>query len=254
MSAVWTAILAFACALSGAAFGIAMRSRLPEHHFSRESTDVVKLATGLVATLVALVLSLLISSANNVRVSVENEYKVGQAQILELDRYLAAYGPEGAQARAALRDTFAKIFARRWPSDDFGVRSNSLMSHHNQLAEVERMILALHPVSSEQTWYRSQALRLTVTLARLYYIIMGQEIAAAPPWAVLFVVAICAAAIFASFGLYTAPNTTVLLSLVIAALAVASAMLLIVDLGDPFNGLLRISSAPAHATLNAMGK
>ena len=77
MTSVSMAVLAFACALSGATIGMAVRWRLPEHHLSRESIDVVKLATGLVATLVALVLSLLISSANSARVTVENEYKAG---------------------------------------------------------------------------------------------------------------------------------------------------------------------------------
>jgi hypothetical protein len=43
-------VLAFLCPLLGAAAGVAVRSRLPKHHFSRESTDVIKLATGLVAT------------------------------------------------------------------------------------------------------------------------------------------------------------------------------------------------------------
>src|SRR4029077_9532061 len=131
--------------LVGAAVGVTVRTRLPEHHLSRESTDVIKLATGLVATLVALVLSLLISSANSVRVTVENEYKVALADVIQLDRYLAAYGPQSADARQHLRDAFAQIMGHRWPNEDFGVRDKSLRGDRNQLVDVDRRILALTP-------------------------------------------------------------------------------------------------------------
>src|SRR5437764_13321417 len=122
MSSVSLAVLAFLCPLLGATVGMTVRARLPQHHLSRDSTDVIKLATGLVATLVALVLSLLISSANSVRVTVENEYRVALADVIQLDRYLAAYGPQAADARKDLHDAFAEIMSRRWPTDDFGVR------------------------------------------------------------------------------------------------------------------------------------
>jgi Protein of unknown function (DUF4239) len=253
MTSVSMAVVAFVCALSGAIIGMAVRSRLPEHHLRRESTDVVKLATGLVATLVALVLSLLISSANSMRVTVKDEYKTGEAQMLELNRYLVACGPEATQARATVREAFARVFARRWPNEDFGAHDKAFMGDH-QLTEIERAILALQPVSEEQKWFQSQALRLTVELAQLHRLIGNQEVSAGPPWAVLFVVTVCTAAIFASFGLLTPPNMTVLVSFFIAALAVAASMFLIVDLGDPFNGFLTISSTAAHSALDAFDK
>jgi hypothetical protein len=254
MYSVSLAVLAFLCPLLGAAVGMAARTRLPEHHLSRESTDVVKLAMGLVATLVALVLSLLISSANSTRVTVENETKVALADVVLLDRYLAAYGPQSADARKELRDAFAEIMSRRWPNDDFGVRDRSLVGDRNQLVDLERRILALVPASAEQKWFQSQALQLTNALSQIHRLALSQEAAAAPPWAVLIVVLLCSAFIFAGFGLYVPPNMTVLFSFSVAALAVAAAMFLIVDLGDPFSGFLKVSSAPALATLDVLGK
>jgi Protein of unknown function (DUF4239) len=254
MTSVTMAVLAFVCALSGAAVGVAVRSRLPRHHLRRDSTDVVKLATGLVATLVALVLSLLISTADSARVTVQNEFKTGRAQLIQLDRTLRAYGPQAAEVRATLREAFAEIFTQRWPHEDFHARSTPLPGNDNRLVDVEHEILVLQPASDEQKWFQSQALDLTVALAQIYRLVVSQEISAEPPWAVLFVVTICAAAIFASFGLFAPPNTTVVVSFVVAALAVAAAMFLIVDLGDPFNGFLNMSSAPAHAALDALGK
>jgi Protein of unknown function (DUF4239) len=254
MNSVSLAVLAFLCPLLGAAVGMVARTRLPEHHLSRESTDVIKLATGLVATLVALVLSLLISSANSVRVTVENEYKVALADVVLLDRYLAAYGPQSGEVRGELRDAFAQIFSRRFPGDDFGVRDKSLTGDRNQFVEIERRILALVPANAEQKWFQSQALQLASALSQIHRLALSQEVSSAPPWAVLIVVLLCSAFIFAGFGLFVPPNMTVVFSFAIAALAVAAAIFLIVDLGDPFTGFLNMSSAPAHATLSQLGK
>jgi len=254
MSSVSLAVVAFLCPLVGAAVGVTVRTRLPEHHLSRESTDVIKLATGLVATLVALVLSLLISSANSVRVTVENEYKAALADVIQLDRYLAAYGPQSADARQHLRDAFAQIMGHRWPNDDFGVHDRALTGDRNQLVDVDRRILALTPVDVEQKWFQSQALQLASALSQIHRLAISQETSATPPWAVLAVVMACSAFIFAGFGLFVPPNTTVVISFAIAALAVATAIFLIVDLGDPFTGFLNISSGPARATLSVLGK
>ena len=254
MSSVSLAVVAFLCPLLGAAAGMTARSRLPAHHLSRESTDVIKLATGLIATLVALVLSLLISSANSTRVSVENEYTAALADVVLLDRYLAAYGPQSANVRRDVRDSFAQIFSQRWPGEDFGVRDRSLMGDRNQFVEIERGILALAPANAEQKWFQSQSLQLIHTISQIHRLAMSQERSAAPPWAVLGVIVVCSAAIFAGFGLFVPPNTTIVFSFVVAALAVAAAMFLIVDLGDPFTGFLNMSSAPAHATLNQLAK
>ncbi|HEX4069627.1 MAG TPA: hypothetical protein VHX68_00595, partial [Planctomycetaceae bacterium] len=57
--------IVFACTFVGALAGMGLRAVLPEHHVSPESKDVVKLGMGLIATLAALVLGLLIASAKS---------------------------------------------------------------------------------------------------------------------------------------------------------------------------------------------
>ena len=54
--------------------------------------------------------------------------------------------------------------------------------------------------------------------------------------------------------LFVQPNATVVAALVMAAVLVSGALFLIVELNMPFSGLLQLSSAPAHATLAALGK
>src|ERR1044071_750999 len=184
MSSVSLAVLAFLCPMLGATVGMTVRARLPQHHLSRDSTDVIKLATGLVATLVALVLSLLISSANSTRVSVENEYKAALADVILLDRYLVAYGPESAGIRVQLREAFAQIFSRRFPDEDFGVRDKSQAGDRNQFVEIERRILGLTPADNAQKWFQAQPWQLTNTVSTTHRMVISQQAGASPPWPV----------------------------------------------------------------------
>jgi hypothetical protein len=120
MDSIALFVIAFACLLGGACIGMTMRRILPEHHLSRDSTDVIKLATGLMATLVALVLSLLVSSANTFHGMIENQYNGALANVVQLDQYLQAYGPETRDIRQQIRRTVVRYFRQHWPRDDFG--------------------------------------------------------------------------------------------------------------------------------------
>src|SRR5262252_1021423 len=112
--------VALLCPLAGASIGIAVRGRLPEHHLSRDAIDVIKLAMGLMATLVALTLGLLISSAKTYHSTVETEYKKILAAIVHLDEYLEAYGPETKDIRTRVRQVAARSFKERWHNQEFG--------------------------------------------------------------------------------------------------------------------------------------
>src|SRR6478609_8562933 len=120
LNSIAVAAVAFLLPIAGGAVGMASRGWLSSHHLSKDSTDVVKLACGLIATLVALVLSLLVSSANSFRNEVAGEYKQALVSVSELDQRLVAYGPEADQARHLLRSILVANARLRWPLDDFG--------------------------------------------------------------------------------------------------------------------------------------
>lgn len=62
------------------------------------------------------------------------------------------------------------------------------------------------------------------------------------------------AILFVSFGLFAPANGTAVAALMVSALAVAGAMFLILELDQPFGGLINIPSAPMHSALNNLGK
>lgn len=254
MSAIGLGALVLLCVACGATFGLLMRRRLPAHHLSRDSTDVVKLAIGLMATLVALVLSLLVSSANGFRQEVEHEYRQALADLGQLDQRLRAYGPETAPARELLRQTLAGALRHRWPGEDFTGVPPGASDTYGALIALERSIVRLRPADDEQKWFQAQSLQLAAALVRINRLISHQATRNSLPLPVLIVLMFCSAAIFASFGLYVPPNPTVLGALAASALAVAGAVYLIAELDTPFSGLLQLSSAPAREALAALGR
>jgi len=96
-------LIAFACVFGGTMFGMWLRALLPDHHLSEESQDVVKLGTGMIATLAALVLALLISSAKTTFDTMNNEIMQAGSKLVLLDRVMAQYGPETTEARDLMR-------------------------------------------------------------------------------------------------------------------------------------------------------
>ena len=244
--------LAFLCPVAGAFVGMAFRRQLPQHHLSRDSTDVIKLATGLMATLVALMLGLLVSSANSFHGTVEGEYKQALTDVTQLDRYLEAYGPEARELRALTRHIVVQTFQQRWPDEDFGPKEIARAADKEPLIDLERRILALTPADAAQKWFQSQALQLTQRLVAVRQLLLSAESGRPLPPLILVVVLVCSAAIFAGFSLFVQPNPTVVVALGAAALAVAAAVFLIVELNSPFDGLLQLPSTPAHAVLGAL--
>ena len=89
-------LLVFAVIFGGALLGVAARPLLSEDHLQQDSKDVVKMATGLIGTLAALVLGLLIASAKTSFDQKTNQVRQMTATIILLDDLLAEYGPEAA--------------------------------------------------------------------------------------------------------------------------------------------------------------
>src|SRR5262250_3338277 len=105
-------LITLVCVYAGALLGLGLQRLLPEHHLSNESKDSVKLVAGLLATLSALVLGLLIASGKNSFDGVADALKQIAAKVIIMDRLLAEYGPESNEVRALLKRQYAERLAR----------------------------------------------------------------------------------------------------------------------------------------------
>lgn len=248
------AALALLCPIAGTTIGTAFRSRLPAHHLTRDAIDVMKLAAGLMATLVALVLSLLISSANSYRATVENGYRQLLTDVLQLDQNLRAYGPETQEIRAQVRRLVVASVQERWPTEDFGAKEGLPKGGHEQLVDLQRRIALLVPADAAQRLFRSQALQVTNSIVSLRQLMLSERAERTTLLPVFVLVFLCTIAIFGSFSLFVQPNPTVIGALTIAALAIAGATFVVAELASPFQGLLQIPSTAAREALNVLGK
>ena len=117
MSPLAIGVIVFACVFGAAMLGLFIGDALPEHHLSQDSKDVVKLGTALIATMAALVLSLLISSAKSSFDKMDSELVENAARAISLDRVLADYGPETRELRDLLKRSYAARIELLFPGD-----------------------------------------------------------------------------------------------------------------------------------------
>src|ERR1700730_597737 len=114
MNALLISLLVFAIVFGGALLGAVLRPLLSEKHLQPDSKDIVKMATGLIGTLAALVLGLLIASAKSSFDLKTNQVRQMTATIILLDGLLAQYGPEATPLRISLRQSIQPIADRIW--------------------------------------------------------------------------------------------------------------------------------------------
>ena len=252
MTSIAIGSLVFVSVFGAALLAIVFRLRLPEDHLSSEAKDTVKLAMGLVATMTALVLGLLVASAKGSYDADRNQVTAMSAKIAFLDRVLAIYGPESAEARESVRFAVQRMVERLWPEStqqpaqlDPRLASASAETAYR---EVQRLV----PKNDIQRSLQTQALGIIYDLAQMRWMLFEQaESSISMP---LLVVVICwLTIIFFSFGLFAPANGTVITALMVAALSVAGAIFLILELDQPFGGLIKISNKPMLKTLNHLG-
>src|SRR5271167_976742 len=97
-------LLVFGLIFGGALAGIAVRPLLSEDQLHPDTKDVVKLTAGLIGTLTALVLGLLIASAKTTFDQKTNRVREMTATFILLDDLLMQYGPEATSLRKLLAE------------------------------------------------------------------------------------------------------------------------------------------------------
>ena len=251
MVAIAIASITFVLTFTAAWMGTVIRSWLPTEHAAKESQDVVRLGMGLVATMTALLLGLVTAAAKSTFDSQDAAIRASAVNILTMDRHLARYGPEAAPIREQIRSALAARIEATWPTK--GGRAASLSETTSAAEDIQNEILALAPQNEEQRWFKSEALKLTEDVLKTRLRILSSR-SGAVPRAFLVVVIFWLMATFASFGLYAPRNGTVLSVLFIAAVSVAAAVFLILELDGPLEGVIKVSAEPLRYALAHIGR
>jgi hypothetical protein len=253
MSSTSIALISAGCIFGGVLLGMFLRSRLPDHHLSNDSKDTVKLGAGLLATLSALVLGLLISSAKTSFDTVGSEVTQGAAKIVLLDRTLASYGSATGDAREVLRRAVTSGIAAIWPEDNAAGKGVTAIEWAGGLEQVQAGLHALTPATDAQRQLLAQALQISNDLAQSRWLVI-EQMQTALPMPFLVMLLFWLTMLHMSFGLFAPRNTTVVLVLLVCALSVSGAIFLILEMSHPLTGCIKVSSAPMLKALEHLGR
>ncbi len=221
--------------------GRRLRPFVPDHHLSAETRDAVKLALGLVATMAALLLGLLVSSAKGSYDTTRGHVIQMAAKVAYLNRVLESYGPEAAGIRPKIRDAVEAAVQQVWPGEKG--KPAQLVPNYHVIDEVYFSILALSPRDDIQRTLKGQAVALAAELGQSRMLLLTESVPSIK-MPLLVVVVAWLVVIYLGFSVIAPPNATATTALLVSALAVSGAILLILDLVQPFNGIMKISSEP----------
>jgi len=247
MNAEAVGLITFALLLAAILAG----TRVSENRLSAATKETVKLAASLVATLAALVLGLLVSSAKASYDSVRSEVIEMSAKVVFLDRMLTGYGPESAEARARLREAAEENVSRMSPTES--KRPINLAPPKEAGNAVYMAIQNLVPEDDTQRSFKTEASNLALDLGKVRTLLVAQSIPSISKL-MLAVLVSWLVIIFFSFSMLAPTNAPAITALVISALSVCGAIALILELDRPFGGLIGLSSEPMRTALSQLAR
>jgi len=247
VSAAGWGALALVCTFGAAGLAMCLRRMLPDHHLAGQAQDTVRIAMGLVATMAALILGLLVTAAKGTYDAQQRLVIEMASELALLDGLLNLYGPEAAAPRELLHDSVRKMVQQHWrettPHPDRALPDTA------SAGNVYFAIRGLSPHDDGQRELQARALDSAYAIGRMRWLLFAQSGSAiSTP---LLVVVLCwLGLLFLSFGLFAPRNSTVLTVLFLSAVAVSSALFLILELDGPFDGLIRVSDQPLRGLLD----
>lgn len=249
MDEVLSSIVVFGCVIAGAGLGMVLGHFLPDHQRSDASRDVVRMTGGIVATLSALVLGLLVSSAKSNYDALEQTVRGSAARIVMLDQALASYGTEASALRGELRNALGAAVKAISPEDGTRPSKRGDPRVGLMIINLQRGITDLEPRARRQELLQARALQGVDELmqARL----LALELTAQPVKPLFFAMVILwLVFVFVGFGFLAPRSASAVVALVAGAFSVAGAVFLILELGSsPLSGMIAISTDPLRHVL-----
>jgi len=253
MNSIAIGTIVFGCVFGGAIAGTLLHGRLPEHHREGDSREVIKLVLGLIATIAALVLGLLIASAHSSYDTQESEVRQLAVHIVVLDRILAHYGPETTDARHLLRQIVEADVGRIWPNERVESTGQPTQEARQRADAIYDLLAGLSPKTEAQRFTQGRSLQLLSDMANTRRL-LAEQAGGSLSWPFLVVLVFWLVVLFLGFGLFARLNATVLAAFFVGAVSVGGAIFLILEMNRPYTGVMQISSAPIRNALGQIGQ
>jgi hypothetical protein len=240
---------------AGGAIGLSLQRVLPEGFTTGGPRDMIGAVVGLLTLLSALVMGLLIWTAYGVYAGQNLAIQTLAAKILQYDRALAEYGSDAddlrSQARHALANTIEQVWNAKEDDKEFVAHNfaAALQSSRNRGEALENLTPSTD--QQRQALAAAKAIDESIGQSRLQ---MSFALTSAVSYPLILIVVGWAIILFCGFGLMSKGHAMSLVCVFVGAIAVASAVYMILDLSSPYSGLFRASSEPLEQVLAVMGK
>ena len=246
--AATVALLTFASALAG----LGVHGFLPAGYVV-EYKGMVGSVVGLVASLLSLVLSLLIWTSHALFTTQQSQLQTIGRSIIQLDFALTGYGSEATEGRARLHEHVKRLRARLW-EDGLAARR---AFYHAALPEdvlgMRAFFVSLHPTNDEQKHAVTNVRDLFGSIVDTQ-MTMIRSLVDRVPNLLLNVVLGWSCLLFFGFGLLSTFDAVTVVLAALGATAVASAVFLILELSDPYSGLLTMPHEAFDELIRVLSK
>jgi hypothetical protein len=246
-------LISFALISMGLLGGLLLRNVLPAHHLDADSKDAVKIGSGMLATLTALVLGLLVSSAKSSFDAVNTAIASGGTKIIMLDRTLASYGAPAQGTRQQLRESVASAVERIWSSKKNSPSGLRAAESETGVQTIQMKLDDLKPENDVQRQLLVKAHQIANDFAQTRLMTIEEQQKVLPSNLLIFLI-FWLVVLFFSFGLLAPRNATVIALLLFCALSVSSAIFLVLELDRPLDGVIKASNAPLRKALELINK
>jgi hypothetical protein len=237
MSSLAVAAVTWIAMLASGLAGLVLTRVLPEAHTSDRSRDILGGVVGLLTLLLALVLGLLIWTANGVTQTQKADLQLLAARALEFDLEMKQYGPEADKARQMLRTEMVWAHEQFWGEDR--AKADAINVTSGNMASMDAYLTNLKPETDMQ--------RKMLAAASAHYagigetrLLMSLQLADPVSWPLILTVIAWSCLLFLGYGVLSRANATTIITLGLGAAAVGSAVFLILELSQPYTSTYRL--------------
>src|SRR6201996_5648208 len=231
--------------------GMLLRKRIPAEQLGASQKEVIRLGAGFLATLSAVLISLMIASAKNSYDTQAAHFRTLAAYLVETDQLLVQYGPETIQIRILMRQAVPAAVDRIW-REKRAANQDSAFTSASLAEQVNSAVASLSAVNDAQRALKRRIEEASdeITKTRLLMFADGDRAILTP---FLLILIFWLAVVFASYALFVEPRPVVIAALLVFAFSISSALFLVADLSQPFAGLMQIPKEPLRDTLAPLG-
>jgi hypothetical protein len=248
------AIVIFILTLAAGYAGMQVQKQLTAAHKTGESRGVVGQVAGLLTLLLALVLGTLIGVSFAYFSTQKTELEGFASQILRLDQALAQYGPETKPLRDKIKAGIQKGYDTFWGGGDADPNLLSVEVPLANAQDIGDFLATLKPTTDAQKSALAAANQYA-SMVETSRLLMSLQVASGPvSWVLIAIMVFWTVALFFGIGLFAEPNGLVIAALAFGAASIAFAIFLILELGLPYTGMLKVSPAALQQAMEYIDK